>query len=119
MNAQYIELRAQSSFSFLHGSSLPEDLVERAAELGHPALALADRDGLYGAPRFYQRAKQHGIRALVGADLTLENGGRLLVLVQNRAGYKNLSKLISNAKAGRPKGETLVTLNNLEEHASG
>jgi error-prone DNA polymerase len=118
-NPEYVELRAQSAFSFLHGSSLPEDLVDRAAELGLGALALADRDGLYGAPRFYQRAVKHGIHAMVGADLTLESGGRLLVLVQNRDGYKNLCKLITNAKAGRPKGETSVSLHDLEAHAPG
>ena len=116
---EYVELRAASAFSFLRASSLPEDLVERAAELGYAALALSDRDGLYGAPRFYGRAKKHGIHAMVGADLTLEHGGRLLLLVQNRAGYKNLSRLITNAKSGRPKGETLVTLADLEAHAAG
>ena len=54
MSEKYIELRARSAFSFLEGAALPEDLVERAAELGYPAIALGDRDGLYGAPRFYQ-----------------------------------------------------------------
>ena len=56
--ADYVELRCRSAFSFLEGASNPEDLVERAAELGHPALALADRGGLYGAPRFHQAARQ-------------------------------------------------------------
>jgi error-prone DNA polymerase len=115
----YIELRAASAFSFLRGSSLPEDLVDRAVELGYNAMALVDRDGLYGAPRFHHRAKKHGLHAMVGADLTLEQGGRVSVLVQDRAGYKNLCRLITNAKAGRPKGETLVTLDDLEAHASG
>jgi error-prone DNA polymerase len=115
----YIELRAQSAFSFLHGASLPEDLVTRAVELGHPALALADRDGLYGAPRFYKEARRHNVRALVGADLPLEAGGRVLLLVQNRAGYQNLCRLITAAKAGRQKPDTLVTLDSLEAHACG
>ena len=70
---KYIELRARSAFSFLEGSSLPEDLVERAAELGYPALAMGDRDGLYGAPRFYHAAERAGIRAIVGAELTLDD----------------------------------------------
>jgi error-prone DNA polymerase len=68
---RYIELRCRSAFSFLAGASLPEDLVERAAALGYPALALGDRDGVYGAPRFHQAAKRAGLRALVGAELTL------------------------------------------------
>ncbi len=71
MSVKYIELRTRSAFSFLEGSALPEDLVDRAAELGYPALAMGDRDGLYGAPRFYHGAERAGIRAIVGAELTL------------------------------------------------
>ncbi len=115
----YVELRAASAFSFLRGSSLPEDLADRAAELGYTAMALVDRDGVYGAPRFHGRAKKHQLHAIVGSDLTLEDGGRIAVLVQNRDGYKNLCKLITNGKAGRPKGETLISLNDLEVHAQG
>ncbi len=59
---EYIELRCHSAFSFLAGASLPEDLVARAAELGYAAVALGDRDGLYGAPRFHQAAKRAGVR---------------------------------------------------------
>ncbi len=113
----YVELRAASAFSFLRASSLPEDLADRAAELGYNAMALLDRDGVYGAPRFYGRAKKHGLHAIVGSDLTLENGSRISVLVRNRDGYKNLCKLVTNGKAGRPKGETSISLNDLEVHA--
>ena len=67
----YIELHTSSAFSFLRGASLPETLVERAAALGYPALALLDRDGVYGLPRFYQAAKSAGVRAIVGAELTI------------------------------------------------
>src|SRR5205085_7192821 len=76
----YVELRSRSAFSFLRGASLPEDLVDEAARLGHGTLALGDRDGVYGAPRFFRAAKQAGIRALVGAELTLENGAAIYVL---------------------------------------
>ena len=62
----------RSAFSFLEGSSLPEDLVQRAAELGHGTLALSDVDGLYGIPRFHSAAKKHGLRAIVGARVTLQ-----------------------------------------------
>src|SRR5688500_10350831 len=68
----YIELHAASAFSFLQGASLPETLVERAAALGYPALALVDADGVYGAPRFHKAAQQAGIRAIIGAELTIE-----------------------------------------------
>jgi len=67
----YIELHAASAFSFLRGASLPETLVERAATLGYPALALVDADGVYGAPRFHRAAKQAGIRPIIGAELTI------------------------------------------------
>src|SRR5678816_31942 len=71
----YIELHAASAFSFLQGASLLETLVERAASLGYPALALLDADGVYGAPRFHKAAKQAGLRAIIGAELTIESGG--------------------------------------------
>ena len=75
----YIELHAASAFSFLQGASLPETLVERAAALGYPALALLDADGVYGAPRFHKAATQVGIKAIIGAELTISGlgaGGR-------------------------------------------
>ena len=67
----YIELHSASAFSFLQGASLPEALVERAAALGYPAIALLDADGVYGAPRFHKAAKQAGLRAIIGAELTI------------------------------------------------
>src|SRR3954462_10531797 len=67
----YIELHAASAFSFLQGASLPEALVERAAALGYPALALLDRDGVYGAPRFHKAAKAAGIRPIIGSKITI------------------------------------------------
>jgi error-prone DNA polymerase len=77
----YIELHTSSAFSFLDGASLPGTLVDRAAELGYPALALLDRDGVYGAPQFYRAAKGAGIKAIVGAELTIgvpQSGPRLM-----------------------------------------
>ena len=114
----YVELRAASAFSFLRGSSLPEDLADRAVELGYNALAVSDRDGLYGAPRFYRRASGRNLHAIVGADITLENQ-RLLLLVKNAGGYQNLSQLITRSKANRPKGQALVTYSDLEEFGAG
>ena len=73
----YIELHTSSAFSFLRASSLPEMLVERAAALGYPAMALLDRDGVYGLPRFYKAATAAGIKPLVGAELTLIADGQL------------------------------------------
>ncbi len=68
---EYIELHAASAFSFLQGASLPETLVERAAALGYPAVALLDADGVYGAPRFHKAAQRAGLRAIIGAELTI------------------------------------------------
>jgi DNA polymerase III alpha subunit (gram-positive type) len=67
----YAELHAASAFSFLDGASLPEDLADRAAALGLPAVALLDTNGVYGAPRFHKAAKQAGIKAIVGAEVAL------------------------------------------------
>ena len=71
----YIELHASSAFSFLRAATLPEPLIERAAMLGYPAVALLDRDGVYGAPRFHKAAKAAGLRPIIGAELTLIGTG--------------------------------------------
>ena len=76
----YVELHAASAFSFLDGASLPEALIDQAARYGYSALALLDRDGVYGAPRFHRAAISAGIRPIIGAELTLSGsigvGGR-------------------------------------------
>ena len=68
----YIELHSRSAFSFLEGSSVPEDLIARCSALKMPAMALLDRDGVYGAPRFHKAAKAAGIRPIIGAELTVQ-----------------------------------------------
>jgi len=95
----YVELRCRSAFSFLEGASAPEDLVERAAELGHAALALGDRGGLYGAPRFHRAARARGLRALVGARLQVAGGPELLLLVPSPRAYRDLCRLLTRAQA--------------------
>src|SRR5215813_6078409 len=115
----YIELHARSAFSFLRGASFPEDLAERAAELGIPAMALSDRNGMYGAARFYVKAKEAGIRPIVGAELTMEDGSVLPVLVQSRTGYANVCRLLTNAHLRSPKGESSVRWDELPDFAEG
>src|SRR5262245_62926353 len=120
--ADYVELRCRSAFSFLEGASNPEDLIDRAAELGHPALALADRGGLYGAPRFHQAACAAGVRALVGAELDLDGdpgGARALLLVESRRGYRNLSRLLTRGHQRAGKEACRVAWDEIEEHAAG
>src|SRR5437763_844216 len=94
----YVELRCRSAFSFLAGASLPEDLVDRAAALGYDTLALADRNGVYGAPRFFQAARRAGLRPLVGAEVPIAGAGLLWLLVESREGYRNLCRLLATAE---------------------
>jgi error-prone DNA polymerase len=94
----YIELHARSAFSFLRGASPPGELAAEAARLGLPALALCDRDGVYGAPRLFGAAREHGLRPIVGCELTLVNGTALPVLVSSQRGYQNLCQLITQTK---------------------
>jgi error-prone DNA polymerase len=115
----FIELHAQSAFTFLEGAETPETLVAEAARLGMPALALVDRDGVYGAPRFYRAALASGIKPLVGAEITMADGARLPLLVEDREGYQNLCRLITGAKLGAPKGHARTTLDDLAPYASG
>lgn len=115
----YVELHARSAFSFLRGGSLPEHLAPAAAEAGLPALALCDRDGLYGAPRFFAAAKECPVRPIIGAELTMEDQTILPVLVETRAGYRNLSRLITQAHLRAAKGEGRVLWKELSEFASG
>src|SRR5262249_43020931 len=98
---------------------LPEDLVARAAALDHDTIALADRNGLYGAPRFFQAAKAAGLRAIVGADVVVDDGGTLHLLVESRAGYTNLCRLLTAGALGRQKGEGRGGWVDVEAHAAG
>ncbi len=79
----YVELHAHSYFSLLDGTASPERLVKQAAALGMGALALTDHDALYGAVPFVQAAREAGIQPLLGAELTLEGGHHLTLLVEN------------------------------------
>jgi error-prone DNA polymerase len=120
----YVELHAASAFSFLDGASLPEALIDRAASLGYPALALLDRDGVYGAPRFHLAAKRAGLKAIVGAELTvaLDTAAsvfRLPVLIESREGYRNLCRLVTRMKLRAPKGEGALTLDEVDGHVRG
>ncbi|MEP6669843.1 MAG: error-prone DNA polymerase [Chthoniobacter sp.] len=119
MTRDYVELHARSAFSFLRGASFPEQLAERAAELKLPAVALCDRDGVYGAPRFYGKGQESGTRLILGAELTLEDGAVLPVLVESRTGYRNLCRLITQAKLRGTKTDAPVHWHELEQFAEG
>jgi error-prone DNA polymerase len=115
----YVELHACSAFSFLRGGSFPEQLAEVAAELKMPAMALLDRNGVYGAQRFSVAAREHGVRPIIGCELSMEDGSILPVLVENRTGYKNLCELLTQAHLRSEKGKCAVRWDELPEFAEG
>jgi DNA polymerase III, alpha subunit len=104
---------------FSAGASFPEQLAARAAELGLPAVALLDRNGVYGAQRFSVACREQGVRAIIGSDLTMEDGTLLPVLVENRAGYANLCSLLTQAHLRSEKGSCLVEWKELPEFSAG
>jgi error-prone DNA polymerase len=128
----YVELHARSAFSFLEGASVPEELIAAGVEWQMPAMALLDRDGVYGAPRFHLSAKKNDIKAHIGAEITVQIPKSKVqrpaicsvpVLVTNRTGYQNLCRLITLMKLRVPKhakpGECVVTSEELAAHAGG
>jgi error-prone DNA polymerase len=96
----YVELHCHSAFSFLDGASQPEELAARAAELGYEALALTDHDGIYGSLEFAHAAKFFGVRPITGAEVTVDGGMHVTLLVETRQGYANLCRLLTAAHAG-------------------
>src|SRR6202140_1249635 len=101
----YTELHARSAFSFLEGAAVPEELASVCAEHGMTAMAVLDRDGVYGAPRFYLAAKKICLQAHIGAEVTSAFGWRYPLLVTSREGYQNLCRLITRMKLRARKGE--------------
>ncbi len=135
---EYIELHAASAFSFLEGASQPEALIERAAQLDMASIALLDRNGVYGAPRFHAQAEEKGLRAHIGAEIAVEGLGtrllppawlphscpeelaRLPLLCTSTIGYQNLCQLITRFKMREStKQEGQATVPDLEEFAGG
>ncbi|MGD8472568.1 MAG: DNA polymerase III subunit alpha [Anaerolineae bacterium] len=118
---EYVELHCHSYFSLLDGASSPEALVDRAAALGYPALALTDHDGLYGAVRFWQAARHRSLKAIVGAEVTLDGTrpSHLTLLAGTGCGYANLCRILSTGQLAGQKGQPRLTLEALAEHAGG
>lgn len=112
-------MHARSAFSFLHSGSAPEDMVEVAASLGQPAIAILDRDGVYGSVRQHLAAKKLGIRAHIGAEVTSTDGARYPLLCESQRGYQNLCRLITKLKLRAAKGEGAATPEEIAAHADG
>ncbi len=134
----YVELHARSAFSFLEGASLPETLMCQCAALGMPAMALLDRNGLYGAPRFHLAGQKVGVSAHIGAEVAVRDAGERLrppewlphrvpaeparfpLLAESQAGYQNLCRLITRYKLREgTKAEGAATLSDVAEYAAG
>ena len=115
----YVPLWCKSNFSFLEGASHPEELVETAHGLGLPALAVTDRDGVYGIVRAHVRAKELGLPLILGTQMTLDDDSTLLLLAQHREGYANLCRLITIGRRRAPKGECSVAWDEVCLHAPG
>ena len=138
MTDAYVELHAASAFSFLEAASQPETLIERAVQLNMPAIALLDRNGLYGSARCHTSAQRNGVRAHVGAEIAVSDFGprltppvwvphryiaepsRIPILCESREGYQNLCQLITHFKMREPsKQEGHATCVDLEQYATG
>jgi len=104
----YVELHCHSAYSFLDGASLPEELAARAAELGYEALAVTDHDGVYGSFEFAHAAKALGVRPITGAEVTLDDGSHVTLLVESSQGYANLCRLLTAAHARTRDGNELA-----------
>ena len=125
----YVELHCHSGFSFLDGASHPEELVLRAVQLGYPALALTDHNGLYGSMEFARTAHEFGIQPITGAEVTLrecfpgieepKNGYHITLLAENPVGYANLCRLLTEAHMGSERTDPRLRLESLLELAQG
>jgi len=138
LNESYIELHASSAFSFLEGASSPESYVQRAVEIDMPAMALTDRNGLYGAARFHGTAKNNKVKAHIGAEIAVSSYGnrlrpsswlpnvlpeeppRIVLLCKSQTGYQNLCQLITRFKMREStKTEGAATFDDLKEFSEG
>lgn len=136
--SEYVELHAASAFSFLAGASQPEAFIERAVEIDMPAMAIADRNGLYGVARFHTAAKRFDVRAHIGAEIAVSSFGsklappawlpnqfpdeppRVVLLCASQTGYHNLCQLITRFKMRETtKAEGAATLEDLDEFSDG
>src|SRR4051812_23201601 len=126
MPDRYTELHLHSAYSFLDGASMPDEIVPKALELGHEAVALTDHNSLSGSMEFAQHAKALGLRALHGAEVDLDDGRHVTLLVRDARGWRNLCRLLTRADAhtrepGRPGwiGEPSVSLDGVIDHTEG
>jgi error-prone DNA polymerase len=115
----YFPLWCKSNFSFLEGASHPEELVEACAQLGLDGLALTDRDGVYGVVEAHAKAREVGVKLIIGSEVTLDDDSTLVLLAADREGYANICRLITAGRLRSPKGESHVRWAEVCDHAGG
>jgi error-prone DNA polymerase len=115
----YTPLWCKSAFSFLEGASHPDELIEEAHRLGLRSIAITDRDGVYGVVRAHVAARETGVQLIVGAQVTLADGSVILLLARDRSGYAHLCQLLTTGRMRSPKGECVVTWEEVCAHAVG
>ena len=115
----YTPLWCKSNFSFLEGASHPDELVGEAYRLGLPAIAVTDRDGVYGVVRAHVKAREAGVKLIIGSQVTLVDESTILLLAQDRRGYANLCRLITKGRLRSEKGTSAVTWDEVCAHAPG
>ncbi len=116
---RYVELHCKTNFSFLEGASHPDELVAEAARLGHAGLAVTDRNSVAGVVRAHVAAKEAGLKLIVGADITLDDAGPILLWAMDRGGYGRLCRLITRGRRQAPKGQCRLSFADVAEHAAG
>lgn len=114
---EYAELHCLSNLSFLEAASHPQELVQRAAELGYSALAITDRNSLAGVVRAHTAAKEHNLKLVVGAEIIPKDAPSVVLWAINRRGYGRLCRLITVGRRRAPKGECLLNLDDIAQHA--
>lgn len=113
----YVPLWCKTNFSFLEGASHPDELVEEAHRFGLPALAVTDRDGVYGIVRAHVKAREFGLGLIFGSQLSIDDGSSIVLLAQNRAGYAGLCRLLTGGRRRSKKGESRVSWDEVCRHA--
>src|SRR5206468_10739816 len=115
----YAELHCHSAYSFLDGASPPDALLAAAHSHGYPALALTDRNGIYGSLAFAHAAQPLGLQAITGAEVTLSDGSHVVLLAETPAGYSNLCRLLTETHLGAERLDPRLSFAKIEERHDG
>src|SRR6185312_8443277 len=119
LTAMYAELHCHSAYSFLDGASPPDEILAEAHRLGYGAIALTDRNGIYGSLAFAHAAQPLGLQAITGAEVTLTDGSHLVLLAETPQGYTNLCRLLTEAHLGAERLDPRLPLPSLEARQEG